>query len=72
MDYLARAIVGVVSLLRELVTLWGNGQVDITANVATQAQAQLGDSISSIFANGVHFIAALAAEILHQMGNSPS
>ena len=72
MDYLARAIVGVVSLLRELVTLWGSGQGNVAANVAAQAHAQIGDSLSSIFANGVHFIAALSAEILHQMGNSTS
>lgn len=70
MDYLARAIVGVVSLLRELFTIWGNGQVDITANVAAQAHAQIGDNISSIFTDGVNFIAALAAEVLRQMGNS--
>jgi antitoxin component of MazEF toxin-antitoxin module len=72
MDYLARAIIGVVSLLRELVTLWGNGQGNIPANVAAQAHAQIGDSISAIFANGVNFIAALTAEILRQMGNSIS
>ena len=72
MDYLARAIVGVVSLLRELVTLWGSGQGNVAANVAAQAHAQIGDSLSSIFANGVNFIAALAAEILHQMSNTMS
>jgi 4-hydroxyphenylpyruvate dioxygenase-like putative hemolysin len=53
-----------------LFTLWGNGQVDITANVAAQAHAQIGDNISSIFTDGVNFIAALAAEVLRQMGNS--
>lgn len=72
MDYLARAIVGIISLLRELVTLWGNGQGNVAANVAAQAHAQIGDSISSIFANGVNFIAALTAEILHQMSNTMS
>ena len=72
MDYLARAIVGVVSLLRELVTLWGSGQGNVAANVAAQAHTQIGDSLSSIFANGVHFIAALSAEILRQMGNTVS
>jgi hypothetical protein len=70
MDYLARAIVGFVSLFKELITLWSNGQGDVTANVAAQAHAQIGDSLSSIFTDGVNFIAQLAAEILHQMGNS--
>lgn len=72
MDYLARAIVGFVSLLKELITLGSNGQGNVSANVATQVHAQLGDSISSIFANGMHFIAALSAEILRQMGNVTS
>jgi hypothetical protein len=71
-DYLARAIIGVVSLLNELVTLWANGHGNVSANVAAQAHTQIGDSISSIFTNGVNFIAALAAEILHQMGNTVS
>ena len=72
MDYLARAIVGFVSLFKELITLWSNGQGNVAANVAAQTHAQIGDSISLIFANGVHFIAALSAEILRQMGNSTS
>lgn len=72
MDYLARAIIGLVSLFKELVVLWMNGQGNVTANVTAQAHAQLGDSISSIFSNGVNFIAALAAELLHQMGNTVS
>jgi len=69
MDYLARAIVGFVSLFKELVTLWMKGQGNVAANVTAQAHAQLGDSISSIFANGVNFVAELTAEILRQMTN---
>ena len=69
MDYLARAIVGFVSLFKELVTLWMNGQGNVAANVTVQAHAQLGDSISSILANGVNFVAELTAEILRQMTN---
>ena len=72
MDYLAKAIVDVVSLLRELFTLWATGQGNVPANIAGQAHTQIGDSLSSIFANGVNFIAALAAEILHQMSNTMS
>ena len=70
MDYLAKAIVDAVSLLRELFTLWATGQGNVPANAA--AQAQIGDSLSSIFANGVNFIAALAAAIMHQMSNTMS
>jgi hypothetical protein len=69
MDYLARAIVGFVSLFKELVTLGMDGQGNVAANVTTQAHAQLGDSMSSIFANGVNFVAELTAEILRQMTN---
>lgn len=69
MDYLARAIVGFVDLFKELFTLWVNGQGNVAANVATQAHSHLGDSISSIFANGVNFVTELTAEILRRMAN---
>lgn len=72
MDYLARVIVGFVSLLQDLITLWSNGQGSVSANVAAQAQPQIGDSLSSIFANGWNFIAELAAEVLGQMSNTVS
>jgi len=69
MDYLARAIVAFIDLFKELGSLWMNGQGNISANVTTQAQAHIGDSISSIFANGINFVVELSAEILHQMAN---
>ena len=72
MDYLARAIVDFVALFKELVSLWMNGQGNVSANVTTQAHAHLGDSISSIFANGVNFVTELTAEILRQMANMVS
>jgi hypothetical protein len=69
MEYLARMIVALVSLLKELVGLWLNGQGSVTANIAGVAHANVGDSISYIFANGVNFITALASEMLRQIGN---
>ena len=72
MDYLARAIVDFVSLLKELVSLWVNGQGNVAANVTAQSHAHLGDSISSIFANGVNFVTELTAELLRQMTNGVS
>jgi 4-hydroxyphenylpyruvate dioxygenase-like putative hemolysin len=69
-DYLARAIVDLFSLFRELAMLWANGQGDVTANVAAHTNAQVGDTMSSMFSSGVNFIAQLATEILHQMGNT--
>lgn len=68
MEYLAKAIVDVVSLFKQLMTVWANGG----GNVTTQDKALLGDSISSMFANSVNFIAALTAEIMHQMTNIAS
>jgi hypothetical protein len=70
MDYLARAIVELVTLLKELAMFWASGQSDVTANVVAQTHTQIGDTISYIFTNGVNFIAQLAAEISHQMGNT--
>jgi len=72
MEYLARVVVGLVSLFKELIGIWMNGQGGITANVTGAAHANIGDSLSYIFANGVNFIAQLAAQILHQMGNTTS
>jgi hypothetical protein len=72
MDYLARAIVDFVALFKELVALWVNNQGNVAGNVTAQANAQLGDSVSSIFANGIHFVAELTGEILRQMSNVAS
>ena len=72
MDYLARAIVSFFSLFKELVALWMNNQGNVPADVTAQAHAHLGDSISSIFVNGVNFIAAITSEISRQMGNVTS
>jgi len=71
-EYLAKAIISIVSLLGELFNLWANNLGNVSANVAAQGHGQIGDSLSSIFTNGVNFIAALAAEILHLMSNTVS
>ncbi len=72
MDNLARAIVALIDLFKELGTLWMNGHGNIAANVAGPGQSYIGDSILAIFANGVSFFAELSVQILHQMGNVTS
>ena len=68
MDYLAKVIVDLVSLAQQLFVVWANGG----NNVPAQDKAILGDSITSVFANSVNFLAELTAEIMRQMSNIAS
>lgn len=65
MDYLAKAVVDLIALFKQLFMVWVNGG----GNVPAAEQGVIGDSISSIFANGVNFFAELTAEITRQMAN---
>jgi hypothetical protein len=65
MDYLAKAIVDLVELFKQLFLVWANGG----GNMPAEEQGVVGNSIASIFANGVNFFAELTAEITKQMAN---
>ena len=65
MDYLAKAIVDLVVLLQQLFMAWMNGG----GNMSAEEEGVVGNSIASIFANGVNFFAELSVEITKQMAN---
>ncbi|MBM3157551.1 MAG: hypothetical protein FJ004_09755 [Chloroflexi bacterium] len=65
MDYLAKAIVDLFTLFQQLFIAWVNGE----GNIAVEEQGVIGNSIASIFANGVNFFAELTSEVTKQMSN---
>jgi hypothetical protein len=60
MESLAKAIIDSVQLFGQLAEHWANGQ----ANIATNTPIPVGDTVSSIFANLVSFLAQLTSEII--------
>ena len=63
MESLAKAITDSVQLFGQLAEHWANGQ----ANIATNTPIPVGDTVSSIFANLVSFLAQLTSEIIAQI-----
>ena len=63
MESLAKAIIDSVQLFGQLAEHWANGQ----ANIATNTPVPVGDTVSSILANLVSFLAQLTSEIIAQI-----
>ena len=63
MENLAKAIIDSVQLFGQLAEHWANGQ----ANIATNTPVPIADTVSSILANLVSFLAQLTSEIIAQI-----